>query len=95
MAATTVTSIRMPDDMRQRYDELARLTGQTRNDLILAAMEQYIERELQEIALVQEGLGQIESGDTTPLDEVVERFVAGGMFTHEEFERDRARRDTA
>lgn len=95
MAANTVTSIRMPDDMRRRYDELARLTGQTRNDLILTAMEQYIERELHDMALIQEGLAQVEAGETTPLDEVVDRFIASGIFTREELERDRAQRETA
>ena len=94
MATHRVTSVRMPEDMRTRYDELARITGQTRNDLILEAMEQYIERELREIALIHEGLAQVEAGETSPLDEVVERFVAKGMFTRADLERDRAHRDT-
>ena len=90
MATNRVTSVRMPEDMRARFDELARLTGQTRNDLILEAMEQYIERELREIALIQEGLAQVEAGETSPLDEVVERFIARGMFTRADLERDRS-----
>ena len=95
MATNTVTSVRMPADVRERFDELARITGQTRNDLIIEAMEQYIERELREIALIQEGIAQVEAGETSPLDEVVERFIAAGMFTRVDFERDRAHRETA
>ena len=90
MATNSVTSVRMPEDMRARFDELARITGQARNDLILEAMDQYIERELREIALIQEGLAQVEAGETSPLDEVVERFIARGMFTRADLERDRS-----
>jgi predicted transcriptional regulator len=94
MGTNTVTSIRMPEDLRRRYDELARVTGLTRNDLLLEAMEQYLERELHEIALIQEGLAQIDAGETSPLDEVLERFIAQGMFTRADLEQDRARRET-
>lgn len=88
-----VTSVRLPESMREHYDELARMTGKTRNALIVEAMEQYIDREMREIALVQEGIAQVETGETRSLDEVVERFIARGMFTREELERDRAHRD--
>lgn len=93
MSTNTVTSIRIADDLRARYDELARVTGQTRNDLIVEAMVQYIERELRDIALIQEGLAQAEAGETSTLDEVVERFIAAGMFTRDELERDRVQRE--
>jgi predicted transcriptional regulator len=79
----------MPDDMRDRYDELARATGRTRNDLIMTAMEEYIEREMRELALIQEGLDQLDRGEGVPLAEVVRRFAARGMLDLDAYNRDR------
>src|SRR5260370_5269255 len=95
METSTVTSVRLPDDMRARYDELARLTGRTRNELIIEAMGQYLERELHELALIQEGLDQIDSGDVAPIDEVARRFATQGMLDLDALTRDRAGRATA
>jgi len=90
MAAMSTTSMRLPDDLRERYDAFARLTGQTRNDLIIAAMGEYIEREMREIALIQEGFDAIDRGEYSPLEDVVQRLAARGMLDREALERDRA-----
>ncbi len=95
MATTTVTSVRLPDDMRDRYDHLARLTGQSRNDLIVTAMSEYIERELREVAMIQEGLDDIARGDTLTLDEAVAELAARGMLDRDALARDREQRATA
>ena len=90
MAAMSTTSMRLPDDLRERYDALARLTGQTRNDLIIAAMSEYIEREMREIAMIQEGFDAIDWGEYSPLEEVVQRLAARGMLDRAALERERA-----
>ncbi len=95
MATNAVTSVRLPDDLRERYDELARLTGQTRNDLIVTAMAEYIEREMRELAMIQEGLDDIARGDTVTLDEAIAELAAGGMLDVDALARDRERRATA
>ncbi len=95
MATNAVTSVRLPDDMRERYDELARLTGQTRNDLIVTAMAEYIEREMRELAMIQEGLDDIARGDTVTLDEAIAELAARGMLDVDALARDRERRATA
>jgi predicted transcriptional regulator len=95
MATNSVTSARLPEDIRARCDELARLTGRTRNDLIVEALAQYLEREMREIALVQEGLDQIDAGDVTPIDEVARRFAEQGMLDLDALNRDREGRATA
>lgn len=87
----STTSMRLPDDLRERYDALARVTGQTRNDLIIAAMNEYIERAMREIALIQEGFDAIDRGDYSPLEDVVQRLAARGMLNREALERDRTR----
>jgi len=91
MVANASTSVRLPDNLRERYDELARLTRQTRNDLIVTAMSEYIERELREIAMIQEGFDQIDRGEGIPLDEVVRDFAARGMLDLDAYNRDRER----
>lgn len=94
MAAQSSTSVRLPDDMRKRYDELARLTGQTRNALIVRAMEQFVEQKMRELAMIQEGFDQIDRSETVTLDDVVADFAARGVLNREAYDRDRERRVT-
>ncbi len=89
MAAMATTSLRVPDDLRERYDALAKLTGRSRNELIVQAMERFIDNRMREVALIQEGLDQIDRGDTFTLDEVVADFAARGLLDLDAFQRDR------
>ena len=75
-----VTSVRLPGDLRARFDDLAQVTGRTRNDLIVEAMTRYIEAEMAYIAAVQEGLADIAAGRHRSLDEVTEDWVARGLL---------------
>jgi predicted transcriptional regulator len=95
MATNQVTSARLPEDVRARCDELARLTGRSRNELLVEALEQYLEREFNEIARIQEGLDQIDAGDVTPIDEVARRFSEQGMLDLDALNRDREGRAEA
>ena len=92
--AQTVQSVRLPDEMREQYDVLARATGQSRNALIVQAMQQFIEREMADLALIQEGFAQIDRGETLTLDDVVAEFAEKGMLNRARaaFERERKQR---
>jgi predicted transcriptional regulator len=79
MAITT--SIRMPDDVHEQFEMLARATGRTRNELMVEALSEMADRRLREIAMIQEGLDQANAGLLTPLEDVVERFKAEGMLS--------------
>jgi predicted transcriptional regulator len=79
MAVTT--SIRMPDEVHEQYETLARATGRTRNELMVEALREAAERQLHEIALVQEGLAQARAGMGIPIEDVVARFKAEGMLS--------------
>lgn len=94
MAATPSTSVRLPDDLRGQFDQLARLTGQTRNELIITAMTEFAERQMRELAMIQEGFDQIERGESIALDDVVADFAARGMLDRDAYERDREQRAT-
>jgi len=52
------TSIRMPREVRDQYETLAQATGRTRNELMVDALRVVAERQLLEIAMIQEGVEQ-------------------------------------
>ena len=90
MALSYTTSLRLPAEMRERYEALARITGRTRNGLMIEAMEQFIERQMSEIALIQEGIRQLDAGEGIAHDDVVARLISKGMLSAEFLERDQA-----
>jgi predicted transcriptional regulator len=76
-----VTSVRLPSDLRARFDDLAQVTGRTRTDLIVEAMTRYMEAEMAYIAAVQEGLADVEAGRHRSLEEVTEEWVGRGVLS--------------
>lgn len=76
-----VTSVRLPSDLRARFDDLALITGRTRTDLIIEAMARYMEAEMAYIAAVQEGVADVEAGRHRSLEEVAGEWVARGLLT--------------
>jgi predicted transcriptional regulator len=70
----------MPDDLRDIYDTLVQATGRSRNDLMVEALRLVGERQLREIALVQEGQDQIRAGLGIPLADLVAELRADGML---------------
>jgi predicted transcriptional regulator len=79
--AHTRTTVRLPRDLRARYDTLAQATGRSRTDLIVEAMTRYIDAEMAYIAAVQEGLADIEAGLHGDLDEVTGAWIARGLLS--------------
>jgi predicted transcriptional regulator len=79
MGATT-TSLRLPDDVRDIYDTLVAATGRSRNDLMVEALRQVGERQLREIALVQEGQDQIRAGLGIPLTDLLAELRRDGIL---------------
>jgi predicted transcriptional regulator len=75
------TSIRMSEDIRDMYETLARATGRTRNEIMAEALRVEGERQLREIALIEEGLRDLRAGRSTPLEDVVARLKARGMLS--------------
>ncbi|HZU76646.1 MAG TPA: ribbon-helix-helix domain-containing protein, partial [Dehalococcoidia bacterium] len=60
--STSTFSVRIEDALREQYDQLAQATDRSRNDLMKDALEQYAAEKLAKIALVQEGLDQLQAG---------------------------------
>ena len=80
MAAGITTSIRMPEEIRELYDVLAKATGRAKNDLMVEVLRTEGQRRVDEIALILEGREQARAGKLSPLDDVVARFKANGML---------------
>ncbi len=85
MSATT-TSLRLPDDVRDLYDTLVAATGRSRNDLMVEALRLVGERQLKELARVQEGQRQLRAGQGIPFEAVLNELRANGMLPHDEDE---------
>lgn len=87
------TTIRIPDTLQQRYDQLAQATGRTRNYLMTAALEQYAAREGWQIEQTRAALARLEAGmlETIDLDDVIAEDLAAGEITQEDLDEAYAR----
>jgi predicted transcriptional regulator len=74
------TSIRMPKEVRDQYETLAQVTGRTRNDLMVSALRIEVERQLREVAMIQEGLEQARAGRTIAIEDVIAEFERDGIL---------------
>jgi len=83
MGATT-TNLRLPNDVRAMYDTLVSATGRSRNDLMVEALRLVGERQLHEIALVQEGRRQLRAGQGIPFVQLLAKLRADGMLPDDE-----------
>ena len=86
--STVATTIRIPASLQERYDQLARATGRTRNDLIIEALERYAAREGWEIEQTRATLAALEAGtlETIDLDDLIAEDVAAGEITQEDLD---------
>lgn len=80
MAAGVTTSIRMPQEVRDLYETIARATGRAKNDLMVEVLREEGQRRVQEIAMILEGREQARAGCRTAIEEVVTRFKQRGML---------------
>src|SRR5690348_15583671 len=74
------TSIRMGEDVRDMYETIARATGRTRNELMAEALRVEGERQIRELALIEEGLQDLRAGRSASLEDVVASLKERGML---------------
>jgi len=72
-------SLRLPDDMSDRLDALAELTGRSKSFYMIEAISEHID-DLEDIYLAERELEKIRAGKstTTPLAEVMKRYGMEG-----------------
>ncbi|UTV82405.1 ribbon-helix-helix protein, CopG family (plasmid) [Acidithiobacillus sp. YTS05] len=67
-------TIRVPDEVRDELEALAKMTGRTRSWLAAEAINEYLERERWQVAQIQEGLAAADAGDFADPEEVATVF---------------------
>lgn len=68
---TTRISITIPDDMRDRLDQVATLRDQETADLIRTALDDYLTREIDIINATAQGMEDVKAGRTVAHDDVM------------------------
>jgi RHH-type transcriptional regulator, rel operon repressor / antitoxin RelB len=91
--STVATTIRIPASLQERYDQLARATGRTRNYLMAEALERYAAREGWQIEQTRATLAALEVGtlETIDLDDLIAEDLAAGEITQEDLDEAYAR----
>jgi predicted transcriptional regulator len=74
------TSIRMPKEVRDLYETLARATGRAKNDVMVEVLRVEGQRRVNELALILEGREQAHAGRLSPIADVVARLKTKGML---------------
>lgn len=83
MTAGITTSIRMPEEVRDLYETIARATGRAKNDLMVEVLRHEGQRQVREIAMILEGRDDARAGRTSPITDVVARFKERGMLAND------------
>ena len=68
--ADTITSIRLPDELRRKIERLAQATGRSKSILMQEAIAQYVENESWQIVEIEEGLRADDAGEHVPAAEI-------------------------
>jgi predicted transcriptional regulator len=76
MSDAPPTSIRIREELRQRYDALAAITGRSRSELMTAALEQYVDAMLSEVMAIQDSMAELEEGLGIPHEVVMAELLA-------------------
>lgn len=88
---TTVTSIRLSEEVQAGIEALAKATGRSKNYLLAEAIAQYLEHESWQIARIEEGLRSADADRLIPHDDVIASLLKRGMVTPDGLERARER----
>ncbi len=68
---STPISLRVPMDVLRKLDEIAAAIDRPRTWVCLRALRQYIADEGAEILDVQEGIAQLDRGESVPFEDVI------------------------
>jgi predicted transcriptional regulator len=73
-AGSPLISVRVPQTMLKKLDKIAAAIERPRAWVCLRALRQYLAGEGAEILDVQEGIAQLDRGESAPLDDVMARL---------------------
>ena len=87
--ASTTFSVRLDPEIRAQMAHLAEATGRSANFLFNEAVREYLEKERWQIADIEQGLRELETGDIATEEEAAAAFER--ITTPEALEQARAR----
>ena len=75
-------SLRLPDDVSQRLQNLAQMTGRSKTYYMVEAIREHLD-DLEDLYLAEQRLIDIRSGktQTVPLEEVMKRYGLEGVVS--------------
>ncbi|RJF86595.1 ribbon-helix-helix protein, CopG family [Oleomonas cavernae] len=71
MSESTTLTIRLPQSVKDKLDQLAIDTDRSKSYLAAEAVEHYVDRELAIVASIKRGLEDMEAGRTVPHEQVM------------------------
>ncbi len=74
MAASTTVTVRVSENLKERLGLLAEKTQRTQSFLAERAIAGYVERELEMMGAVEEGLEDFRTGDIVPHEEAMRQI---------------------
>ena len=77
---TTPTSLQVPDETRQGFEELAIVSGRGRSELMIEALDEYLAVRRQRIALIQEGERAMSEGRSSDHASVIALLERRGVL---------------
>ncbi len=85
---TIATTVRIPRNLHERYDQLAQVTGRTRNYLMAAALDLYAAREGWQIEQTHAALAKLENGtlETVDLEDMIAEDLSTGELAQEDLD---------
>jgi RHH-type transcriptional regulator, rel operon repressor / antitoxin RelB len=75
---TSTITIQLPYDLTTQYDVLAQATGRSRETLIGEALQEYLVREVEDLARVAQAVAQANRGEFATDEEMEELFTEFG-----------------
>ena len=86
---TTTTSIRLPDEIKERFEALAATTGRSRSYLMLDALTRYIEEEGWQLRQIEEGIRVADEhpDDFVTHEEMLANLIQRGLLRQEDLDR--------
>ncbi|MFN2996076.1 CopG family ribbon-helix-helix protein [Serratia plymuthica] len=80
----SVMSVRLPEDLSEQLEALAKATGRTKSFLAGQAIRDFINREAWQIAEIQQAIAEADEGDFASDDEMEARFKKMGVIVNDE-----------
>ena len=76
---SSILSVRVPIELRQELELLAAATGRNKSFLIIAALKEYLQREVWQVRAIRKGLTVADQGNFASDQEVKKRFARWGV----------------